>query len=658
MLKIRYFVTCAVCVAVAAVMAAGPARAADADKQAAGEKQRKLIGVLRSDAPPQDKAITCKQLAVYGSEEAVPALAALLSDAQLASWARIALEAIPGPAADGALREAAGKLQGKLLVGVINSIGVRRDAKAVDALVPRLKDTDVEVAAAAAVALGRIGGAPAAKALEQSLAGGPAAVRTSVAEGCILCAERFLADGSRDEAVRLYDTVRKADVPKQRLLEATRGAILARQSAGVPLLVEQLRSADKALLGLGLRLAREVPGPAVTEALVAELGKATPERQALLILALADRGDATALPAVLEVAKSGPNKVRIVAIGAMQRLGNASCVPVLLEAALTADAESVQAAKVALGGMPGREVDADLAARLGQAKGKMRQLLIELAGQRQIAAALPALLKAADDPDGQVRSAALTALGSTVGLGDLPVLIHRVVQPHEAQETKAAQEALSAACIRMADREACAEKLVAAMSRAPVAAKCRLLEILGAMGGAKALGAVGAAAKDASPEIQDAASRLLGEWMSVDAAPVLLDLAKTATDAKYQTRALRGYLRIARQLDVPLDQRVAMCREASKLCQRDEERKLVLEVLSRYPSAAGLSLATPHLRSAGLKAAASGAAVSIAEKVIQSDPAAVAEAMRQVVDAGGDPGVTNRAKALLDQAARKSAGKK
>jgi hypothetical protein len=108
-------------------------RAADDNiKHAAREKQHQLIGVLQSDAPPAEKAIACKQLAVYGDKEAVPALAPLLSDANLASWARIALEVIPGPAADEALRAAAGKLQGKLLVGVINSIGVRRDPKAVD----------------------------------------------------------------------------------------------------------------------------------------------------------------------------------------------------------------------------------------------------------------------------------------------------------------------------------------------------------------------------------------------------------------------------------------------------------------------------------------------------------------------------------------------
>ena len=69
-------------------------------------KEADLIQVLRSDSPPQDKAITCKKLAIYGSREAVPALAPLLADESLASWARIALEVIPDPSADEALRSA------------------------------------------------------------------------------------------------------------------------------------------------------------------------------------------------------------------------------------------------------------------------------------------------------------------------------------------------------------------------------------------------------------------------------------------------------------------------------------------------------------------------------------------------------------------------
>ena len=649
-LKSRYF---AMCVGfLVAAMIAVQARAAD-DKTPGGEKEQKLIATLRSDSPPKDKAMACKLLAIYGTKNAVPALAPLLSDEKLAAWARIGLEAIPDPAADEVLRQAMGTLQGRLLIGAINSLSVRRDVKAIDGLAAKLTDADADVASAAAEALGHIGSAAAAKPLEQSLATAPAAVRSSVAEGCILCAERFLADGQRDAAIRLYDAVRKADVAKAKLLEATRGAILARQADGIPLLVEQLRSADKAFFYIGLRVARELPGREVTKALVAELKQASPERQALLILAMADRGDTDALPALIATAKSGPTKARVVALGVLPRLGDVGCVPVMLESAIDAEADVAKSAKAALAEFSGQEVDADLLTRLPKAEGPTRLVLLELAGQRRMQAALPLMIAAIDDPEPQIRAAALTALGSAVEMRDLGILIDRVINRQRPEDIKAAEAALRTACVRMPDREACAATLAQRMSQAPVPARCACLAVLGEMGGTKALEAIGAAAKDANAEIQDAATRVLGEWMSTDAAPVLLDVAKTAADEKFRVRALRGYIRIARQLDLPSADRVAMCGEAMKLSPRDNEKTLVIEVLRRNPSAAGLALVVPHLSNAELKTEARDAAIAIAEKIVQSDPAAVAEAMKQVVEAGGDSKATDRAKALLQKAAPK-----
>ena len=224
--KHRYVPLCALLLA--GVLAGSALRAAAADApDAAAEREAQLIATLRSDSPPSDKAMACKQLAIYGGPDAVPALAALLADKELSSWARIALEVIPGPAADAALREALGKLQGRLAIGAINSLAFRRDAQATETLAARLQDDDAEVASAAAAALGRIATAPAVGVLEQALTGAPVAVRGAVAEGLILAAENRLAAGQADEARRLYDLVRQADVPKLRALEATRGAILA-----------------------------------------------------------------------------------------------------------------------------------------------------------------------------------------------------------------------------------------------------------------------------------------------------------------------------------------------------------------------------------------------------------------------------------------------
>ncbi len=101
-----------------------------------------------------------------------------------------------------------------------------------------------------------------------------------------------------------------------------------------------------------------------------------------------------------------------------------------------------------------------------------------------------------------------------------------------------------------------------------------------------------------------------------------------------------------------------MCGEAAKLCERDDEKKLVIEVLRRNPSTAGLALVIPYLASAELKTEAGDVAVSIAEKVVKTDPAAVASAMKQLLEGGGDQKVLDRAKALAEQAAQKSSAEK
>ena len=117
----------------------------------------KLIEILKdSNASEFAKAKACQRLAVVGDKTAVAALAALLSDSKLAHYARFGLEPISDPSADKALRDALGDLDGNLLIGVINSIGRRKDPKALDALAKLMHGDDVDVAAAARAALGRI----------------------------------------------------------------------------------------------------------------------------------------------------------------------------------------------------------------------------------------------------------------------------------------------------------------------------------------------------------------------------------------------------------------------------------------------------------------------------------------------------------------------
>jgi HEAT repeat protein len=191
--------------------------------------ERRLAAVLSTKASPVAKEYVCAQLSLMGAAGAVPALAALLPEPALSHAARGALEAMPCLEAVEALRDALPRLSGLLQVGVINSLGARRDARSVPALAALLKDADTQVGAAAAAALGGIGTLEAAKALRAFQPKAPEAMRLAVADACLASAERLSASGKKAAAQALYQALATAQQPKHIQLAAKRGLALTRK---------------------------------------------------------------------------------------------------------------------------------------------------------------------------------------------------------------------------------------------------------------------------------------------------------------------------------------------------------------------------------------------------------------------------------------------
>jgi len=173
-----------------------------------------LLAILKSpDSTVFQKNVACRRLAVIGTRQAVPVLAAMLTDEKLAHYARYALRPIPDPAVDDALRAAIPKLKGKLLAGVLDTIGHRGDTKAVEPVAKLLGSADPAVSEAAAATLGQISGPAAAKALLDALPKSKEPMRTAIADACLVCAEGLIAQGDRKQATSIYDTLSRPEMP-------------------------------------------------------------------------------------------------------------------------------------------------------------------------------------------------------------------------------------------------------------------------------------------------------------------------------------------------------------------------------------------------------------------------------------------------------------
>ena len=198
--------------------------AAHGNADAGKEIEQRLVAALQSELSRDAQEWICRKLATIGTAAAVPRLAVLVVDPDLSHMARFALERIPAPEAAQALRDALPKVSGNVKIGVISSLGNRRDAVAVAALSGLLKDGDQAIARAAPLALGAIGNAESAAALQVGL-NASSTNSLSLVDALLSCAESLLAGSKVAEANAIYKTFTQESQPRLVRLAATRGLL-------------------------------------------------------------------------------------------------------------------------------------------------------------------------------------------------------------------------------------------------------------------------------------------------------------------------------------------------------------------------------------------------------------------------------------------------
>jgi len=181
-------------------------------------------------------------------------------------------------------------------------------------------------------------------------------------------------------------------------------------------IVGLIQEKDREIRALGLQQVREgVKGAAATKRFAALLPTLAPEIQAELVVALGERGDKTARPALLDALKSPAAAVRAAVLRALATLGEAADVPRLVQALAAGSEAEKTAAGRTLDRMRGEGIDAAIIAALKPAKPELRVELIDLLVSREAAAAVPALLAAMAKASDDDKLALLSALGRVGG---------------------------------------------------------------------------------------------------------------------------------------------------------------------------------------------------------------------------------------------------
>jgi len=612
----------------------------------------------RPDAKPGFKQFLCRQLALIGTAAEVPVLAELLADPYFSDMARYALARIDDPAVDGALRAAIPKAQGKTLLGVIDTVGSRRDGDASDLLVQLLNSREPAVQAAATAALGRIASSVAAEALRRRAETLPVPLPDSLADACLVAVEN-LSKGEIQQAdnlalrEQLVRTVFRRSANAHFKAAALKELLARGGKEELTLLVDTLKRGNAELQRAVA--ATVVPGLGnlqQIDAVSSLLPQLPPDVQVIVIGAFEDYGSGTTgvTTAVRQAGKSPDPEVRLAVISALASLGDSSDVDNLVGLAVNGAPEEQQRARKTLVLMSSPTVNTRLAKLLETGDEKSQIVLVEVIGQRQSREASSQLLEIVRKRTGAAATEAVKALGLVGGSEELsPVVQVMLSSGTELQEP--AVQAVLAIAHRVQSEQECASALVEKYEKGDLTAGGRLavIHVLGRLGAAPGLPVIRAALTDSDPEVSKEAVVAASNWPDAKPAPDLLRIARESSNASQKVLAFRGYLDlIDRDRELSPDDKVRQYEAAMSLAPADVEKLRVFSKLGQVPSFSALNLAV-KLAGSSAREEAIASAVSIAQKVYADNTGLARLIVQKLSESTQNEQLTAQCRALLGQ---------
>ncbi len=611
------------------------------------ESEQELITLLQSTASATKKCDACRQLRTLATAQSVPALAALLMDERISHAACYALEGIREPEAGDALREALAKTSGLTKAGVIDSLGRRRDVKSLPMLQPLVGDADPSIAVAAATALGRIGGEKAVVTLTAARGMSPPPVQAALANALLQCAEQLLAQGERGRASAIYQSCLDAGVPPQIRLAAWRGYVIANPDRRVKLMTDALVGNDRVTHPAALQLVRELGEDKVIKACV-KRWKDLPADSQVALLDASLKLREKALPTVRAAIGSSNLLVRVTAWQTLANLEDSSLLPALAQAAASGEPAERDAARETLTRLRGSGVEKAIRKQIQKGNPPVQAELLRALGDRGDRDAADVLLKYAGNTNESVRLAALRSLRILAVENTLAPLLDLASQAKSERERAPVLEALSALCQASTDKDQTTRRVLDALNRLPLAERRHLLPLLIELGTPAALAATAEASRSSDPALAKEGIRVLTQWPNATAAPVLIELARTGTDATLQLLALSGCITVAEQ-ETNLTRRFEILQQAMATAKRPAEKRQALGQLGQIPTTAALQIAMDEIADPELSNEAGLAAVSIAEKLAAAHPKLAAETATKVLAHSQSANVLKRAWALRPQ---------
>lgn len=610
-----------------------------------GKVEQMIIDTLAEAETKDAKQFLCRQLRTIGTVKCVALLESMLTDAEISHLARNVLVRIEDPKAGAALVRAMGKTSGDLKVGMISSIAESNYRPGLPDITKLVNAGDKQVAAAAVNALGRFGGSASVETLGMARRSADEAMKVEIDASLLNCAEKFAADGNKDDARNIYREYYLEKYSEQLRIAGLRGLVTVDGDKALDVLVDAITGSDHDLSGSAVAMMGELKGGKVTETFVKLFKTLTPDGQELVIRVFESRGDPAVAPLIIEAAGSKYENVRIAALIALGGVSTPESIGTLVKTASTGTKEEKDIAKRSLAGMKGEGADKAFIGAMKSGDDRSRIEVIRALGSRGISQAIPVLLEVAKtNEQSAVRRDAIVLMGVIGAESDIETLIELAIKPCTPGDRLSIERAVVTIFNKVEDKDTQARPVIAAIKIAPEEAKPVLLSLLKRSATAEALETVRGAAKSKNELVSNAAIRSMLDWPNAAPSEDIYQIAATSDNQVHRVLALRSYVRLARLSAQP----AAMYAKAMKIAKRGDEIKQILGGLGFDDSLESYDLASQYFDKDEFKTDAYLAAVKIMSKYCRQNPEKGKTELQRIARNAPNDDIRNRARKAIE----------
>ncbi len=560
------------------------------------------------------KQFIVKQLQDIGKDDAVTCLEKYLHDEHLSGPSARALAQIKTSAAEKALLNALSNTKGSIQLSLIEALGYASYKPALPSLISIAQTDQQDLRKVALYALARIGDPAAISVLQAAVQKAAYTFdNTGALAAYILFLHQLASGGNNREADKLarnllQDANNAAQLHTR--IAAVKVLVDVNGEKSLPLLYKAMQDNNIEYRAAALEFASKFKSASIKKQWQQTIAASSPDAQVQIISFLAQSGDENLLPAMLKLLNDNNKEIRIAAIAAVGKIGQASVLPDLLEVMKKGTPEEIAAIKSSILLMKGDRITATVSDKMQNMPSAAKVALLQVLASRAADNSVKDVLVQLNSDDTAVQRAAVEALAFVVKQENLPKLFS-LLKTAKTDDINPLQKAIISATAGIKDTVRRTKVILNEMTSLNKEKQFLYFDVLAAINGHDALNALQSAFESGDDQTKKGAVAALSKANGAQAARMLLHIAENK-NAGYAETALNGYIDIIRRSSFPDDLKLLMLKEAMALAKNELQQKSILKEASGCQTFLSLIFAGNYLDNPAVREDAAMTVMNIA----------------------------------------------